>query len=114
MIGKALGAAGAGVTAAVASTLCCAGPLLAVAAGVSGAGLASTFEPLRPYLLGSSALFLGIGFYTLDREERKACDPDKPCADPRVRHRMKIMLWTATVIAVIFAMYPTWSVWFIE
>ena len=114
MIGKTVSAAGAGVAAAVGSALCCAGPLLAVAAGVSGAGLASTFEPLRPYLLGSSAFFLVVGFYALDREEKKACDPDKPCADARVRRRMKIMLWVATVIAVIFATYPTWSVWFIE
>jgi mercuric ion transport protein len=113
MIGKALGAAGAGVAAALGSALCCAGPLVAVAAGVSGAGLATTFEPLRPYLLGASALALGIGFYTLDREEKKACDPDKPCADAQVRRRMKVTLWTATVIAVVFATYPTWSPWFL-
>ncbi len=113
MIGKAIGAAGVAVAAAVGSALCCAGPLLAVAAGISGAGLATTFEPLRPYMLGASTLFLGIGFYTLDREEKKACDPDKPCADTRVRRRMKIILWTATGLALVFATYPTWSVWFL-
>ena len=111
MIGKAIGAAGAGLAAAFASALCCAGPLLAVAAGVSGAGLASTFEPIRPYLLGASALTLGLGFYQLDREEKKACDPDKPCADEKVRRRTKIILWAATIVSVIFATYPTWSEW---
>ena len=69
MIGKAIGAAGAAVAAAVGSTLCCAGPLLAVAAGVSGAGLATTFEPLRPYMLGASTLFLGIGFAPEETKE---------------------------------------------
>jgi len=36
-----------GVTAAFLGSLCCVGPLLFVTLGV-GAGLASTFEPLRP------------------------------------------------------------------
>ena len=40
-----------GVAAAIASALCCAGPLVAVALGLSGAGLAATFEPLRPYFV---------------------------------------------------------------
>lgn len=98
-----------GVGAAFASALCCAGPLLAVAAGVSGAGLAATFDPLRPWFLGATAAFLLFGFWTVDREERKACEPDRPCADPRVRRRMKIMLWIATVIAVLFATFPSWQ-----
>ncbi len=43
-----------GVGAAVGSALCCAGPLVAVTLGVSGAGLSSTFEPLRPSPLRNS------------------------------------------------------------
>jgi mercuric ion transport protein len=100
-----------GVSAAFASALCCAGPLIAVSLGVSGAGLASTFEPLRPYLLAGTGLFLGSGFLMLRREERKACEPGRSCADPKVRHRMKVLLWVATAAALIFASYPTWSGW---
>jgi mercuric ion transport protein len=111
VIRKTLAVAGAGVAAAFASALCCAGPLLAVAAGVSGAGLSSTFEPLRPYFLGATFVFLGLGFYLVHREEGKACEPGKPCAEPRVRKRMKTMLWIATAVAVVFATYPTWSGW---
>ena len=102
-----------GVGAAVASALCCAGPVVAVTLGVSGAGLASTFEPFRPYFLGTTALFLGGGFYQLHREEKRACEPGKACADPRVRRRMKIMLWSATVLAVVFATYPRWQTLFL-
>ncbi|MFV1988548.1 MAG: mercuric transporter MerT family protein [Gemmatimonadota bacterium] len=109
VFGKGLTTGVAGVGAAFASALCCAGPILAVAIGVSGAGLASTFDPLRPYFLGATALFLGLGFFLLHREEKNACEPDKVCADPRVRRRMKIMLWTATVIAVVFASFPSWQ-----
>ena len=101
---------GAGsIGAAFASALCCAGPLIAVAAGVSGAGLAATFDPLRPWFLGATAAFLLLGFWMVDREERKACEPGKPCADPRTRRRMKIMLWVATGVAVLFATFPRWQ-----
>ncbi len=101
------------VSAAVGSTLCCAGPLVAVTLGVSGAGLSSTFEPLRPYLLGATGLILFGGFYLVDRDEKKACEPDKPCAGPKVWRRTKTILWIATVIAAVAATYPTWSEWFL-
>lgn len=113
MIGKTVLAALGGVAAAVGSALCCAGPLIAVSLGLSGAGFASTFEPLRPYFLGGTGLLLAGGFFMVHREDQKACDPDKPCADDKVRTRMKRMLWIATGIAVIFATYPTWSEWFL-
>lgn len=104
-------AAGGGIAAAAASALCCVGPLIAVSIGVSGAGLASTFEPLRPYFLAGTAVFLGTGFGLLRREERKPCEPGRPCADATVRRRMKIALWIATAIALVFATFPTWSLW---
>ena len=98
-----------GIGTAFASALCCAGPLIAIAAGVSGAGLASTFEPLRPWFLGATAAFLLLGFWLVDREERTACEPGKPCADPRTRRRMKITLWIATAVAVLFSTFPSWQ-----
>src|SRR5881628_2569157 len=94
-------AATGGVAAAVGSALCCAGPLVAVLLGLSGAGLAATFEPLRPYFLGGTAALLGSGFYLLHREEKNACEPGKACADPRVRRRMRVTLWVATVVALV-------------
>jgi mercuric ion transport protein len=100
-----------GISTAFASALCCAGPLIAVSLGISGGGLASTFEPLRPYFLAGTGVLLGSGFLLLRREQRNACDPDKPCADARVRRRMQVMLWIATAIAAVFATYPTWSGW---
>jgi mercuric ion transport protein len=100
-----------GATAAFASALCCAGPLIAVSLGVSGAGLASAFEPLRPYFLAGTGVFLGFGFFLLRREERKACEPGTVCANPTVRRRMRITLWVATAAAIIFAAYPVWSEW---
>lgn len=109
MFTKGTATAVAGVVTAVGSALCCAGPVVLVALGVSGAGLSSTFEPLRPYLLGSTALFLGGGFFLLHREEERACDADTTCASPKARKRMKFILWIATAIAVVFATFPSWQ-----
>jgi mercuric ion transport protein len=111
VIGKLITSAGAGIGSAFASALCCAGPLLAVTVGVSAAGLSSTFLPLQPYFFGATVLFLFLGFYLLEREDKKACDPDKPCADVKVRRRMRIMLWTSTIVSFVFVTYPTWSEW---
>ena len=105
-----------GVAAAFLGALCCAGPLIFVTFGV-GAGLAATFEPLRP-LFG--VLMLGafaIGFYTvygkrpeLTLMKRDSCAPGEACALPRKRHREKAILWTAAVIAIVLWTFPTWSI----
>lgn len=100
---------GAGAVAAAAgSALCCAGPVIAVSLGVSGAGLA-VFEPYRPYFLALTAAALVFGFWLLDREEKAACEPGKPCADVTVRRRMKVVLWVATAVAVALATFPGWQ-----
>lgn len=108
---KSLGAGAAAVGAAFASALCCVGPLIAVLLGVSGAGIAATFEPLRPWFLAGTGLFLLVGHVGLRRSEARECEPGTACADPRVRRRRKSVLWGATVLAAVFATYPTWSGW---
>lgn len=107
--GKVLALGSGSVGAAVASALCCAGPVVAAALGVSGAGLAARFDPLRPWFLGATTALLLAGFWTVDREERKACQPGRPCATPRARRRMKLLLWVATALAVLFATFPSWQ-----
>src|SRR5438093_9877831 len=102
-------AATGGVAAAVVSTLCCAGPLVAVAIGLSGAGLAATFEPLRPYFVAATALSLGFGFVVLRREEQRACQPGTLCASPVARRRMKQALWVATIISIPLLTFSWWS-----
>ena len=53
-----------GILTALASSLCCIMPVIAIVAGTSG--LASTFswlEPARPYFIGSTVLVLGFAWY---------------------------------------------------
>ena len=112
-----LAAVGA-IAAAFLASLCCVGPLLFVTLGV-GAGLASTFEPLRPLFTLLTVVLLALGFYVVygSRVARRAtannppsCAPDGSCVVPRDRTRDKVLLWTATVVAVVFLTFPQWSV----
>jgi mercuric ion transport protein len=102
------------VLAAVGASLCCIGPLLFVTFGV-GAGLASTFEPLRPIFTVLTVLGLAIGFYAVYGRGPKArtadacCAPGDACAVPRYRTREKVILWTATMLALLFWSFNYWS-----
>lgn len=102
--------------AAFLASLCCVGPLLFVAFGV-GAGLASTFEPLRPLFTVLTVALLGVGFYVVyGRRARAApraseitCTPGSACGIPRHRTRDKRLLWSATILAVVLLTFPQWS-----
>jgi mercuric ion transport protein len=98
------------VAAAIGASLCCNGPLLFVTLG-AGAGLASTFEPLRPLFTGLTALGLVIGFYVVYGRKPAAvpCGPGETCAIRRNGRRDRVVLWIATVLAVLFWSFNYWS-----
>ena len=93
-------AAGSVASAAVASA-CCWLPLLLLAFGFSAVGISATFETLRPWFLGATALLLGVGFYFTYRKES--------CCDPRSRRSSRAMLWVATIIVLAVALFPTYA-----
>lgn len=108
---RSLLAGAGGVLAAVLASLCCTGPLLFVTFGV-GAGLASTFEPLRPVFGILMVGMLGAGFYAVYRRPRteESCGPRGMCELPRDRRREKFFLWVATALAVVFWSFNYWSI----
>jgi mercuric ion transport protein len=113
-----------GVAAAFLGSLCCVGPLLFVTLGV-GAGLASTFEPLRPVFTGVMLGLFGLAFYSVYGRrgagravgrseasfavESEACAAGAASMTPRKRAREIGMLWVAAVIALVLWTFPTWS-----
>ncbi|NIP57548.1 MAG: hypothetical protein GWM92_07885 [Gemmatimonadetes bacterium] len=113
MLSTALSAAAA-IGSAVGSALCCAGPILYVTVGV-GAGLAGTFEPLRPWLLGASVLFLGLGFLGVHSRSVDACVEAGICDTveeaERRRRRQALVLWLAAGLVALFATLPSWVAW---
>jgi hypothetical protein len=102
-----------GVAAAFLGALCCVGPLLFVAFGV-GAGLAGTFEPLRPLFGGVMVAAFALGFYGVyGRKSSRPAGTDGTCSVPRSRIRDRLILWVALFVALVLWTFPTWSVWLV-
>jgi copper chaperone CopZ len=100
----------ASVIAAITSSLCCLGPIVAAVFGLGGFGAAAVFEAWRPYLLGLSFGLLGLGFYFTYRKPEEHCADGSVCATrPSVGRWNKILLWLATGLVVAFAAFPYYS-----
>lgn len=111
--GRGVAASLGAVGAALVASLCCIGPVLFVTLGV-GAGLAARFEPLRPFFTVLTLALLAVGFYVVYRRRPvvaagDACGPDGSCEVPRNRTRDKVVLWIATVVALVLLTFPQWS-----
>lgn len=104
-----MAAVAGGVAAAFGASLCCIGPLLAVFAGIGGAGVAATFEPLRPYLLVASGSLLVLGGVALYRPRRQPTCGDTGTCEVRPPGRRKAVFWAAVGMAAILASFPWWS-----
>ena len=97
---------GVGLLAALAASLCCITPLLAVVGGLGGA--ASSFawlEPYRLYLVALTVAVLGFAWY---RQLRPATAAADCCAVPAQRSVMQStgFLATVTVLAGLLLAFP--------
>lgn len=99
-----------GLLAALAASLCCIGPLVALALGVGGFAASSWFAEWRPYFLAASFALLGAAWYFTYRRPRAAaaeCAPGAACAAKPSRTTRKIALWIVTAMAVPAALFPS-------
>lgn len=102
--------AGASVLAAIAASLCCITPVLALLAGTSG--LASAFswmEPARPYLIGLTVAVLGFAWYK--KLKPKKAEIDCACEEDGKTPFMqtKAFLGIVTVFAGLMLAFPHYS-----
>lgn len=100
---------GAGLLTAIAASLCCITPVLALFAGVSG--LASTFswlEPFRPYLIGLTILMLGFAWYQKLKLE-KQIDCNCKTDDKPKFIESKRFLRIVTIFAGLMLAFPLYS-----
>lgn len=103
--------AGAGILSAIAASLCCITPVLALISGASG--VASTFswmEPIRPYLIGITVLVLGFAWYQ-KLKPRTAEDIRCDCEEGEKKPFMqtKTFLGIVTVFAALMLAFPYYA-----
>lgn len=92
--------------AAAISSLCCLGPLIFIALGLSIGGF-SIFEKYRPLFIFITIGFLVIAFYYTYKKQSIACE-DGSCKFVSGSRTEKIALWIITILAVIFMLVPYW------
>jgi mercuric ion transport protein len=91
----------AGILAAIGASVCCVGPLVLLALGVSGAWISSltALEPYRPIFIGLTPLFLAGAFHSLYLA-RRVCTPGSACADSRTLKRQRLAFWIVTILVL--------------
>lgn len=99
---------GGAVFAAIASSLCCVLPLIAVVFGLGAFGAASAFEPLRPYLLVLAFSALAYGFYQV-YFQREKCAEGESCATKPVNKLNQMFLWFGLLMISAFALAPYYT-----
>lgn len=104
VIGSATGALAA-AAAALLSVACCIVPAIYAALGAAGAVAAHSLAPYRPVMLGSSAVFLGIGFW---RAYRPRAQPDcgTGSCGPGTGRGARAVLWIAALVVFGSALSP--------
>ena len=97
----------AGVVAGVGASICCVGPLVLLALGISGAwiGNLTALEPYRPFFIGLTLLFLGLAFRKLYLMPQ-ACTPGTSCGAPRVIKRQRLTFWIVAALLLGLLMVP--------
>ncbi len=95
--------------AAITASLCCIGPLVAVALGASGFAASSMFEKWRPVFLGLTFALLPLAWYLTYRKPKAACEEGSACATKSVSKWNKVVLWFATGVVLIAAAFPSLS-----
>lgn len=101
---------GIGLLSALAASLCCITPVLALIAGSSG--IASTFswlEPARPYLIGVTIFILGFAWY--QKLKPKKVDVDCACEENEKTSffQKKIFLGIVTIFTLLMLAFPYYS-----
>jgi mercuric ion transport protein len=96
------------VVGGVLASACCIAPVVVAVLGVSGAGFAHKFEPLRPFLLALTYALLAGAFYLTYRPAVIACGPGDGCERPR-RNLAKLMVWIASVVVILATAFPWYA-----
>ncbi len=88
---------------ALAASACCWIPALLGVGAASSLGFSANLAPYRPLLLGITAAFLVVGFFTIYRQGGACCVTD----EARRKRKLNIaVMWTVAVISIGSAAYP--------
>ncbi len=94
------------VVAAIVASLCCIGPVVVALIGIGSIGAFAAFEVWRPYLIGVTALLLGLAFYLAYRKREVMCE-DGSCKIESAGKWNKLTVWLAAALAAVAIAFPS-------
>ncbi|NQV52858.1 MAG: mercuric transport protein MerTP [Flavobacteriales bacterium] len=99
---------GLAILTAVAASLCCITPVLALVAGLGGMASAfSWLDPFRPYLIGLTVIVLGFAWY---QKLKPTKDMDCDCEEEKTPFiQSKTFLGLVTLFAGLMLAFPSYS-----
>src|SRR5690242_4579442 len=100
---------GGSIVAAITASLCCIGPLVAVALGAGGFAASAVFEKWRPVFLGVTFALLTLAWYLTYRKPKAACEEGAACATKPVAKWNKVVFWLSTACVIAAAAFPSLS-----
>lgn len=105
----------AAAAAAIGASLCCIGPLVLLALGISGAWISylTALEPYRPVFIGITLIFLGLAFRKLYLAPQP-CAPGDACAAPVTRRNQRIIFWIVAALLIALLTFPYYGLVFFE
>ena len=97
----------AGALAAIGASLCCVGPLVLLMLGIGGSWIAhlTALEPLRPWFIAATLMFLGLAVHRLFLRQQ-VCVPGAPCAQPMVLRRQRWIFAIVTFALLVLLLVP--------
>jgi mercuric ion transport protein len=98
----AMAIAAGGLLGALAASSCCILPVVLFSLGISGAwiGNFTRLAPYQPHFLMATTVFLGTGYWLVNRASKRACVEGQACARPLPNRLVRIVLILATVVAI--------------
>lgn len=93
-----------GILAALAASLCCIAPLLAIFGGISGAATYFNWvEPYRPYIIAITILIFAFAWYQklaiAPQKQEDCCEPTKPSFWQSKKFLLIVTLFSGVLIA---------------
>lgn len=95
-------AAAGGILGAFGIASCCLLPLALLSLGLGGAWIGSlaVLTPFKPLFIVLTVGLLGYCYYLVYFASKKACAEGDTCPTPRTTRWMRLVLWSATALAL--------------
>ena len=95
-----------GISAGIAASLCCVGPLVVLMLGMGGAWVSNltALEPLRPLFILFSLLALYYAYRQIFAQPE--CEDGKICATAPVRSSYKWLFWLVSILVALSIASP--------